>query len=230
MTNHRSNSVASKTGPSRRRPGRVAVSAALAGGLFLAACGSSGSTATPSTASSTTAAAAAGASTTAAAAGASTTAAGAGATTAGGPVLPVTANPITNSATAMTLSIDSVLVENNVDGSGKTTSDHLEIALTNSGTTDLTGFEVFYTFTDPSTATTESYYAKLPDTFSIPAGGSRVAHFDDSGAVDHFPVNKYSLYYTDTNALDVTVMVSAKGAAPQTLTIKKDAGGPETAD
>ena len=45
-----------------------------------------------------------------------------------------------------------------------------------------------------------------------------------------FPVNEFSLYSTDTNALNVTVTVSAADAAIQTITVKKDAGGPETAD
>lgn len=149
---------------------------------------------------------------------------------AGSPVLPVKTNPISNSSTVQALKIDSVLVENNVDSAGKTASDHLEIALTNTGTADLTAFEVYYTFDDPKTAVTESYYAKLPDTFAIPAGGQRVAHFDNTGATDHFAVNDFSLYYTDTNALDVTVEVNAVDTAPQTATLKKDAGGAEAAD
>lgn len=145
-------------------------------------------------------------------------------------VLPVTENPITNTATATTLSIDSVLVENNVDANGKAADDHLEVALRNTGTSELAGIEIFYTFTDPSTNITEHYYLKLPSTFTIPAGGQRVAHFDNTGQADHFPVNEFSLYYTDPNALEVTVVVSATGAAVQTTTLQKDAGGPEAAD
>ena len=147
-----------------------------------------------------------------------------------GPVLPVAENPITNSATAKTLGIDSVLVENNVDAAGNATDDHLEVALGNSGADPLTTFEVYYTFTDPKTSQTESYYVALPADFTIPAGGQRVAHFDNTGATDHFAVNEFSLYATDTNALEVSVMVSAEGAAPVTSDIAKDAGGAETAD
>ena len=40
----------------------------------------------------------------------------------------------------------------------------------------------------------------------------------------------FSLYATSANALDVTVVVSAADAAPQTATVQKDAGGTETAD
>jgi hypothetical protein len=193
---------------------RRVIVAALVAGAALSACG--GATSTTSTT---------------AAAGSATTVAGSATTTAAaGPVLPVASNPITNPATAQDLKIDSVLVENNVDASGAATDDHLEIAVTNTGSTALGGFEVYYTFTDPTAGTSEGYYTKLPDTFTIPAGGSRTIHFDNSGAPDHFPVNEFSIYATSLNALDVTVEVSAQGAAPQTATVQKDAGGEETSD
>jgi hypothetical protein len=153
------------------------------------------------------------------------------ATADGRTVLPVSTNPIANTSTIEALRIDSVLVENNVDPtSGKDASDHLEIALTNTGTEQLTSFEVFYTITDPTTGDSESYYAKLPDTFTIGADSGRVVHFDGAGTTDHLPVNKFSLYYTDKNALEVTVLVSASDAATQTLSVKKDAGDAEEAD
>ncbi|EON22071.1 hypothetical protein [Nocardioides allogilvus] len=145
-------------------------------------------------------------------------------------VLPVQSNPIKNTSTTQALTIDSVLVENNVDASGATADDHLEIAVTNSGSADLSGFEVYYTITDSKTSDTESYYTKLPPSFTVAPGASRVIHFDDTGEADHFPTNQYGLYYTDTNPLDVTVEVSASDSAPQTLTVAKDAGGAEEAD
>lgn len=189
---------------------RTAIAAiGIAGTLLLAACGGSSSTnAKP-----------------AATAPEGTTAAGTGA------VLPVTSNPITNTATADGLHIDNVLVENNVDPTtGKDASDHLEIALSNTSTNTLGGIEIYYTFADPKTGVTENYYTALPADFTIPAGGTRTVHFDDTGATDHFPVNKFSLYYTDTNALDVTVTASAQGVKVQTATITKDEGGAEVAD
>jgi hypothetical protein len=148
----------------------------------------------------------------------------------GQPVLPVRANPITSTSTVQALVIDSVLVENNFDAAGAAASDHLEMALTNSGSEELRAFEVFYTFTDPATQVSESYYLALPDTFTIPAGETRVAHFDNTGAVDHFPVNDFSLFYTDSNALEVSVQVSAVDSATQTSNVRKDAGGAEQAD
>ncbi|GEP39642.1 hypothetical protein NPS01_33050 [Nocardioides psychrotolerans] len=148
----------------------------------------------------------------------------------GSPVLPVTSNPISNTSTTQALTIDTVLVENNVDQAGNAATDHLEIAMTNTGTVDLTAFEVYYTFADPKTGDTEGYYAELPASFTIAPGAQRAAHFDNTGEADHFPVNEFSLYYTDVNALDVTVEVSATDTATQTATTTKDAGGPETAD
>lgn len=190
----------------RRRLGAVA----LVAGVALTACGSSstnpGTNATPTTAAN-------------------------GTPPSGSPqVLPVKDNPITNASTAQTLKIDSVLVENNVDAAGKAVDDHLEVALTNTGSTDLSGVEVFYTFIDPTASLSESYYTKLPDTFTIPAGGSRVVHFDNTGAPDHFPSNDFSLYKTSVNEMNVEVILSAEGAAVQTTTVKKDAGGAETPD
>ncbi len=146
------------------------------------------------------------------------------------PVLPVASNPISNTSTAAGLEIDEVLVENNEDAQGKAVDDHLEVALANNGTSELSGFEIFYTFTDRKTGASESYYFEFPADFTIPAGARRVAHFDDSGAVDHFPENKFSLYRTSTNAQDVEVTVSAEGVAPATTSVKKDKGGPEEAD
>ena len=159
-----------------------------------------------------------------------TTSTGTGGAPAASHDLPVADNPISNAATAKGLQITSVLVENNEDpATKKTVDDHLEIALENTSANDLTGFEVYYSFADPTDNTTEGYYAKLPTSFTVPAGGTRIVHFDNSGAVDHFPVNKYSLYSTSKNALDVTVTVSAADVAVQTATVKKDAGGAENA-
>jgi len=202
------NIIGQRQGSERVRFGILAA-AVLIGATAIAAC--SGSSAAPAGGQQATVA---------------TTTAGSTASA----VLPVTDNPIVNPSTVEALKIDSVLVENNVDASGKMASDHLEIALSNTGSTELSGFEVFYTFTDPTDNITESYYTKLPDSFMIPPGGQRIAHFDNTGAPDHFPVNDFSLYSSSANALDVTVMVSAQGAAPVTANVQKDAGGQETAD
>lgn len=147
-----------------------------------------------------------------------------------GRVLPVTTNPIRNTATAKTLKIESVLVENNVDAKGKAVDDHLEVTLANTSTSPLAGLEFFYTFTDPTAKTSESYHAKLPADVSVPAGGTYTANFINSGAAGAVPVNEYSLYATSKNALEVKVEASAAGAAVATATVEKDAGGAEAAD
>lgn len=145
-------------------------------------------------------------------------------------VLPVMVNPINNAASAPGLKIKSVLVENNEDpATKKAVDDHLEISLENVSTVEITGVEVYYSFTDSIDKITEGYYTKLPSDFAIPAGRKRVIHFDNSGTNDHFPVNQFSLYSTSKNALDVAITASAKGFAVQTTALKKDAGGAENA-
>ncbi|WP_395154167.1 hypothetical protein [Ilumatobacter sp.] len=192
----------------RRRRTRVIATVVAAGGLTLAACGGSTGSTSPATNSTPVA----------------------GSTASEGQILPVTSNPIANTATAQSLTIGSVLVENNVDASGKAVDDHLEVELSNTGSTDLGGFEIYSTFTDPTDNISESYYTKVPDSFTIPGGGSRTIHFDNTGAPDHFPINDFSIYRMSTNAQEVTVEVSATDAAVQTATTTKDAGGAETAD
>lgn len=74
-----------------------------------------------------------------------------------------------------------------VDASGAAATDHLEVALSSSGASPLAKFEFYYTFEDPKTHDSESYYAKLPAACVISAKGQRVARFDNTGAPDHFP-------------------------------------------
>jgi hypothetical protein len=142
-------------------------------------------------------------------------------------VLPVPKNPISNTSKAAGLTITKTLVENNVEpGTNKVVNDHLELTLKNSSTKPLDQIAVYYKITDPKTGASEGYYTKL-EGFTIAPGATRVVHFDQTGATDHYPVNKYSLYYTDKNALVVDVMASAAGVQPAASTVKKDAGGPE---
>ena len=159
----------------------------------------------------------------------STTTAPAATTPSGGTaqVLPVPGNPISNSSTAAGLTITKVLVENNVSpDTGKGVGDHLEIALENTSTKPLDQIAIYYTFTDKAKAASEGYYTKL-DGVTIEPGTTRVVHFDNTGATGHYPVNKYSLYYTDKNVLVVDVMATSPGVKVATFTVKKDAGGAE---
>jgi len=146
---------------------------------------------------------------------------------AGKAVLPVPANPIANASRAAGLTITKALVENNTSpDTGKGVADHLEVAMKNTTSKPLDGVEVYYKIVDRAKKVSEGYYAKLAG-FSIEPGKTRVAHFDNTGAPDHFPVNKYSLYYNDKNELYVAVTASAAGVKPATFTVRKDSGGAE---
>lgn len=142
-------------------------------------------------------------------------------------VLPVATNPIANPATAPGLTITKALVENNISpANGKTVDDHLEFVLKNSSAKPLGPIEIYYKITDPSKGTSEGYHTVLAG-LTIKPGASRAVHFDNSGAADHFPVNKYSLYYLDKNALRVDIEASVAGVKPARFAVRKDAGGAE---
>jgi low affinity Fe/Cu permease len=146
---------------------------------------------------------------------------------AGTQVLPVAKNPIANTSTAAGLTITKVLVENNVAAdTGKAIDDHLEIALENTSTKPLDQIAIYYAITDKAKGTTEGYYTKL-DGLTIEPGTTRIVHFDNTGKTDHYPVNKYSLYYTDKNKLRIDVTASSPTVKVATFTVNKDAGGAE---
>ena len=157
----------------------------------------------------------------------SSTTSGTSAATGSTDVLPVARNPISNSATAAGLTITKALVENNLSPTnGKTVDDHLEFVLKNTSARPLDQVEVYYKITDPSKGSAEGYHSVL-NGVSIKPGATQVVHFDNTGVAGHFPVNKYSLYYLDKNALKIDIVASANGVKPATFTIKKDAGGAE---
>ena len=135
-------------------------------------------------------------------------------------------NPITETSTTPGFAIGSILVENNVDAQGADAPDHLELSVTNTTSSDITNFDVYYTITDPSTGQTQSYYRTLPG-FTLKAGETKALHFDNTGQPDHYSINPNSLYYTDQNALTLDVTLHAPGFAPQTISVNKDPGGTE---
>jgi hypothetical protein len=145
-------------------------------------------------------------------------------------VLPVTSDPIVNTATAATLSITDATVENNVDpATNKAIADRLQLTLKNTGTTALTGFEVYYEMTDAKAGKKEGYYQKLTG-FTIPAGQQSTVSFDNGTGPGHYPENTFSVYRTSTNEVDFTVQVSATGAKIATGTAKKSPGTGEKVD
>ena len=135
-------------------------------------------------------------------------------------------NPIQESSTTAGFTISGLLVENNVDASGADVADHLEFKVNNTSTTDLTGFEIYYTLTDQVTGTAQGYYRTLPD-LSVKAGETQTIHFDNTGQPNHFSVNPNSAFYTDVNALNLDVTLHVAGFAPQTGSVAKDPAGAE---
>ncbi|NMM18289.1 MAG: hypothetical protein HHJ14_14550 [Cellulomonas sp.] len=152
--------------------------------------------------------------------------------TAGGAsvVLPVTANPIVNTATAATLQITNAAVQDNVDpATKKAIGDRLEITLKNTGTQPLSGFEVYYEMHDVTSGTKEGYYQKL-DGVTVAAGAEQTIYFDGETGPGHYPENKFSVYRSSTNQVDFAIQVSATGAKIATGTATKSVGTGEKSD
>lgn len=140
------------------------------------------------------------------------------------------ANPIDMTGAAAPFAIKEALVENNYDyAAKKDATDHLELLVTNSGSTDLTGFSIYYSMTDADTGKVEGTFRKL-DGFTVPAGGEARIHFDDGTVAGHFRANPNSIYITSQAAKTISVVLKADGFAPVSVDIAKDKGGAEAAD
>ena len=146
-------------------------------------------------------------------------------------VLPISSgNPITNKASAPGFVIASAIVENNIDPITKIiTNDHLEVTLKNIASKDISQFETYYSVKDLVTHVSDAYYTKLTG-FILKAGETRTFHFDNTGKVDHYRENNYSVYRTSKNAMQFDVTVSAPNFKVQSIIIKKDKGGTEKVD
>lgn len=139
-------------------------------------------------------------------------------------------NPMKMEGAAAPFTVAEALVENNYDPVKKAdASDHLELLVQNSGTTDLTGFSIYYAITDADTGTVEGTFRKL-DGVTVPAGGEARIHIDDGVQPGHFRANPNSIYITSQAAKTFTVVLQAEGFAPISTEIAKDKGGPEAAD
>jgi hypothetical protein len=140
------------------------------------------------------------------------------------------ANPIDMTGAAAPFAIKEALVENNYDyAAKKDATDHLELLVTNSGSTDLTGFSIYYSMKDADTGKVEGTFRKL-DGFTVPAGGEARIHFDDGTVAGHFRANPNSIYITSQAAKTISVVLKADGFAPVSVDIAKDKGGAEAAD
>lgn len=141
-----------------------------------------------------------------------------------------TASPIDMGGAVAPFAIKEALVENNYDyAAKKDATDHLELLVTNSGSTDLTGFSIYYAMTDADTGKVEGTFRRL-DGFAVPAGGEARIHFDDGTVPGHFRANPNSIYVTSQAAKSISVVLKADGFAPVTVDIAKDKGGAEAAD
>jgi hypothetical protein len=138
-------------------------------------------------------------------------------------------NVIKNTSTISGLKIESGLVENNVDKTGKIADDHLELVLKNSSTKDMNNFEVYYTVTDLVDSKKEGYYKKLTG-LTLKAGETKTIHFDSNVGENHFGVNKDGLYFTGKNKMQFDVQISTPDFKVATIQIAKDAGGAELKD
>ena len=140
------------------------------------------------------------------------------------------ANPLDMTGAPAPFAIKEALVENNYDyAAKKDATDHLELLVTNSGSTDLSGFGVYYSVTDADTGKVEGIFRQL-DGFSVPAGGEARIHLDDGAAAGHFRANPNSIYITSQAAKTITVVLKADGFAPISVDVAKDKGGAEAAD
>lgn len=140
------------------------------------------------------------------------------------------ANPLDMTGAPATFAIKEALVENNYDyAAKKDATDHLELLVTNSGATPLTGFSVYYSITDAETGKMDGTFRTL-DGFTVPAGGEARIHFDDGAVAGHFRANPNSIYSTSLAANTFTVVLKAGGFAPVSVDIAKDKGGAEAAD
>lgn len=140
------------------------------------------------------------------------------------------ANSIDATGAAAPFVITELLVENNFDpAKNADAADHLEIAVSNTGSTPLNGFSLYYSFADQDSGKVESVFRAL-DGFSVPAGGEARIHFDEGTVAGHFRANPNSIYVTSESGKAVDVMLKLDGFAPVSAQVMKDPGGAEEAD
>ncbi|MCA9948068.1 MAG: hypothetical protein KDE48_00340 [Anaerolineales bacterium] len=135
-------------------------------------------------------------------------------------------NPIQESSTTQGFTISGLLVENNEDADGAGVPDHLEFKVANTGSADLTTFDIYYTITDKDTGDVQGYYRTLPG-FTVKPGETKDIHFDNTDQPDHFSWNPNSAFFNDPNGLTVAVTLHAPGLAPQSGAVDKDPAGAE---
>jgi len=128
------------------------------------------------------------------------------------------------SASPLDVTIKDVRVEDNAE------ADHLEITMTNTGKTDLSNFDIYYTITDKADQTQESYYQKL-NGLTLAAGETKTIHFDNQiSEAGHYYMNMNGLYGTSSNGLTFEIQLHAEGYQPLKFNVEKATGTAEVAD
>jgi hypothetical protein len=127
------------------------------------------------------------------------------------------------SATELPVKINDVRVEDNA------TADHLEITMTNTGTAELTGFDIYFTITDKVDGRKEAYYWKL-EGLALKPGEKGTIHFDNLPDKNHYPGNMNGLYGTSRNGLLFNIQLHSTGFKPLDFTVEKAKGTAEVAD
>lgn len=128
------------------------------------------------------------------------------------------------STTPLEVKIKDARVEDNA------ADDHLEITMTNAGTTDLANFDIYYTITDKANNTQESYYQALGG-LTLAAGETKTIHFDNQvSEAGHYYGNMSGLYGTSSNGLTFDIQLHAAGFKPMGFTVEKAKGTAEVAD
>lgn len=128
------------------------------------------------------------------------------------------------STTPLTVKVKDARVEDNVNA-----SDHMEIALTNTGKNDLKDFDLYYAVTDTVTKKAEGYYVKLTG-FTLEAGATKTLHFDNKQGDLHYTGNFNGIYGTSKNEVLFQGQIHSTGYAPLDFSTKKSKGTAEVAD
>ena len=153
-----------------------------------------------------------------------------------------------SSTTPLSVKVKDARAEDNVNA-----TDHLEIALTNTGKNDLNNFDAYYSVTDTVTKKQEGYYVKLVG-FTLEAGATKTLHFDNKGGdltgiiapisssvmdkvqqdnkngVLHYNGNANGIYGTSINEAIFQGQIHAAGYAPIDFSAKKSKGTAEVKD
>lgn len=136
-----------------------------------------------------------------------------------------TVNPIKETNTALLpVKIKDIRVQDNVNA-----TDHLEIALTNTGKVDLKNFDCYFTVVDTVTKAKEGYYVKLTG-FTLEAGATKTLHFDNKTAQLHYNGNMNGIYGTSKNEVTFSGEIHSKDYAPMNFSAVKAKGTAEVAD